>query len=102
VSSDISDITWAMMTEAGIDTGLVSLRPTPDGSGEYILIDGDLKVAFGPSVTEQGNAAAGWEVSAYQRESDDEGPYWQHVRQDSATTTGEALRLVAEAVAFGA
>src|ERR1700733_9487074 len=97
ICSYISDITWAMMTEAGIDTDLVSLQPTPDGSDEYILIDGDVKVAFGPSVTEQGNPAIGWEVSTYQRESDDGGSYsWMHLRQAHAGTANEALRLVGE------
>ncbi len=100
IASYISDITWDMMSDAGIDISLVNLRPTPDGGDEYILISGtgDVKVAFGPATTEQGNPAIGWDIATYERETDDDGGYWNQTGQDYAPTPAEALRLVAAAV----
>ena len=95
-ASDITDITWSMMTGAGIDIDLVERRPTELGADEYILIDGDTQVAFGPAVaTEAFGDPSGWNIATYERDSDDQGEYWREVRQDWAETPAEALRLVA-------
>ena len=98
--SDITDITWTMMADAGIDIDLVNRKPTELGTDEYILIDGDTKVAFGPAVDVEGAGSThGWDVSTYERLEDseyDEG-YWEHRHQEWAETPAEALRLVAEA-----
>lgn len=99
ICSYISDITWDMMSNAGIDVELVNLQPTPDGGDEYILISGDTKVAFGPATTEQGNPATGWDIATYEPESDGEGIYWHQTNQDHAPTAAQALELVAATVA---
>jgi hypothetical protein len=100
-ASGISDITWDMMSDAGIDTDLVYRRPTGLGTDEYVLIKGSTKVAFGPAVDIEGDGSTnGWEVSAYelvQDSGEDEG-YWDHGVQEWAATPAEALRLVAAAV----
>ena len=95
IASYISDITWDMMSNAGIDIDLVNLRPTPDGGEEYILITDHTKVAFGPATTEQGNPATGWDIATYQHEADGYGDYWSQTGQDYAPTAAEALKLVA-------
>lgn len=98
--SAITDITWSMMSDAGIDIGLVNRQPTELGEYEYILIKGNTKVAFGPAVAVEGDGTThGWDVSTYELlkdSSDDEG-YWDHISQEWAETPAEALRLVAEA-----
>jgi hypothetical protein len=99
ICSYISDITWDMMSDAGIDIGLVNQRPTPDGDDEYLLVSGDTKIAFGPATTEQGNPAIGWDIAMYERAVDDDGDYWAQAGQNHASTPAEALRLVAAAVA---
>ena len=104
MASYISDITWDMMSDAGIDISLVTQHPTPDGGDEYILISGtgDVKVAFGPATTEQGNPAIGWDIATYERTTDDGDYYWwNQTSQDHASTPAEALRIVAAAVPEG-
>ena len=97
--SDITDITWAMMSDAGIDIDLVTRVPTELGAYEYILVKGDTKVAFGAAVaTEAYGSPSGWNIATYESDTDDQGEYWREVRQDWAETPDEALRLVAEAV----
>jgi hypothetical protein len=99
MASYISDITWGMISNAGIDIELVDLQPTPDGGDEYIFISDDTKVAFGPATTEQGNPAIGWDIATYESESYGEGIYWHQTNQDHAPTAAQALELVAAAVA---
>ena len=96
-NSDISDITWDMMSDAGIDIGLVKREHTETGNDIYVLISGDTKVAFGPSRGERGNAASGWDIAIYLSEKDDQGPYWAQYGQDWAQTPKGTLRLVAAA-----
>ena len=102
--SEITDITWAMMSDAGLDIDLVRRQPTSLGTDEYVLIDGDTKIAFGPAVDIEGDGSTyGWDVSTYERvndSADDEG-YWDHGIQEWTETPAEALRLVAAAVREG-
>ena len=100
--SDITDITWGMMTKAGIDIDLVNRKPTSIGTDEYVLINGNTKVAFGPAVDVEGDGSTyGWDVSTYElvKDNDDDEGYWDHSIQEWAETPDEALRLVAEASA---
>jgi hypothetical protein len=84
--SETGDITWAMMTGAGLNISNIHLVPTGLGTDEYILIDGDTKIAFGPSVdVEDGGPSLGWSLSDYEQlhgadgETDWEqlGEYWE-------------------------
>lgn len=98
--SDITDITWAMMTDAGINISLVNRQPTQLGTDEYVLIDGTTKVAFGPAVDVEGDGSThGWDVSTYEllKDSEDDEGYWEHRRQEWAETPAEALWLVKDA-----
>ena len=95
MASYISDITWDAMNAAGIDTGLVTMQPTPDGGDEYILVSGDTKIAFGPATTEQGSPAIGWDIATYERATGSDGAHWEQTGQNYAGTPAEALRLVA-------
>jgi hypothetical protein len=100
-ASDITDITWSMMSDAGIDIGLVNRQPTELGEYEYVLIDGDTKVAFGPSVDVEGDGSThGWDVSTYElrKDSEDDDGYWENIHQEWAGTPAEALLIVAAAV----
>jgi hypothetical protein len=97
MASYISDITWDMISAAGIDLDLVVLRPTPDGGDEYIFISDITKVAFGPATTEQGNPAIGWDIATYAWDHRYE--YWCLISQDHVPTAAEALKAVAAAVA---
>lgn len=99
-TSDIKDITWAMMSDAGIDINLVNRQHTQLGNKEYILISGDTKVAFGPAVDVEGDGSThGWDVSTYEllKDSDDDEGYWEHRSQNWAETPADALRLVKDA-----
>jgi hypothetical protein len=96
-ASDISDITWAMMSDAGIDISLVNRQPTELGEYEYILIDGGTKIAFGPAVDVEGDGSThGWDVSTYElrKDGEDDEGYWEHVHQEWAGTPAGALQLV--------
>lgn len=100
-TSDITDITWSMMSDAGIDIDLVNRQPTQIGTDEYILIDGDTKVAFGPAVDVEGDGSTyGWDISTYDRVTENDGDeYWDGPRsQEWAETPADALRLVAAEV----
>lgn len=100
-ASDITDITWAMMSDAGIDISLVNRQPTELGEYEYVFIDGDTKVAFGPAVDVEGDGSThGWDVSTYElrKDSEDDEGYWENIHQEYAETPAEALQLVAAEV----
>ena len=97
-STDITDITWAAMTAAGINTDHVSRRPTASGYDEYILIEGDTKVAFGPAMDMDDGSTRGYGYCCYAGTEDDG---WDEFRQDWAETVEDLLRLVA-AVAYPA
>ncbi len=73
-----SDITWAMMTDAGIDTDEVELHPTGTGGDGYTLIHGDTKIDFGPAVDMEDGGTHGFDVMVYQRVNDGIGGdfYW--------------------------
>jgi hypothetical protein len=99
-TSDITDITWRMMSDAGIDIDLVNRQPTTLGADEYILINGSKKVAFAPAKDDAGRAASGWDIAVYEwmdDDPDDPSGYWCHNGQDFARTPADALRLVARA-----
>ena len=101
-ASDITDITWTMMGDAGINIGLVNVRATELGEREYVLTDGDTKIAFGPAVDVEGDGSThGWDVSTYElrKDSEDDDGYWEHIHQEWAETPAEALQLVAAEVA---
>jgi hypothetical protein len=55
----LEDITWAAMSDAGIDTDKVTRQHTETGDDIYVFIDGDLKIAFGPGAGE--DADGGWD-----------------------------------------
>jgi hypothetical protein len=94
--TDITDITWAAMTDAGIDIDHVNRRPTASGYDEYILIEGDTKVAFGPAMDMDDGSTRGYGYCCYGR-AEDEG--WDEFRQDWAETVEDLLGAVA-AVAY--
>jgi hypothetical protein len=52
----------AKITEAGIDTDLIT--ETPDGI-MTLALDGGGRISFGPATTETGEAAEGWDWAAY-------------------------------------
>jgi hypothetical protein len=103
--SDIGDITWDMMSDAGIDISQVERRHTPTGTDEYVLFaddredDGKLRVAFGPAIDEYGEPADGWDIATYERKDGELGGWDEPTGQDYARTAAEALTLVAAAVA---
>lgn len=100
-TSSIRDITWARMSDAGIDISLVNRQHTELGEYEYVLIKGSTKVAFGPAVDVEGDGSThGWDVSTYElrKDSADDEGYWDHGSQEWAETPAEVLRLVAAAV----
>jgi hypothetical protein len=61
----LEDITWAAMSDAGIDTDKVTRQHTETGDDVYVFIDGDLKIAFGPGAGEDGNTK-GYDVACYE------------------------------------
>ena len=95
IGTDITDITWAAMTAAGIDTDHVHRRVTEDGAGEYILVEGDIKVAFGPAIDVESDGTDGYAICCYEHAGDAQ---WDEVRQDWAETVDDLLRLVAAVV----
>ena len=96
--SDISDITWDMMSDAGINIGEVEHRHTPTGTDEYVLFVDDItRIAFGPSVNEYGEPAEGWDIATYEHKTGTGGAGWdEQVAQDHARTPAEALKLIAD------
>jgi hypothetical protein len=96
--TDITDITWAAMTDAGIDIDHVNRRPTASGYDEYILIEGDTKVAFGPAMDMDDGSTRGYGYCCYAGTEDDG---WNEFQQDWAETVEDLLRVVA-AVAYPA
>src|ERR1039457_6500290 len=93
--TDITDITWAAMTDAGIDIDHVNRRPTASGYDEYVLVEGDTKVAFGPAMDMDDGTTRGYGYCCYER-AEDEG--WDEWRQDGAETGEDLLRVVAAGV----
>lgn len=88
--TDIEDITWSAMTRAGIDIGNVHRVPSDLGGEEYILIEGDTKVAFGPAVDMENGGTIGYDVCVYEHDGDD----WQEIAQHWTESVGDLLRLV--------
>jgi hypothetical protein len=88
------EITWQMLSDAGIDIDLVELVPSGLGGEEFILVSGDLKIAFGPAHDAAGNSAEGWDICAYQRKVDDDGVYWDDFRQDYVASAVQAVATV--------
>ena len=84
----LSEITWDMLADAGIDIGLVEINPT---GRWYSYRSPGLHVDFGPAETETGAHAFGWDVTSYvpaQGSRDDE-------RFDHFETATAALAYVA-------
>lgn len=87
--TDADEITYEMMTQAGIDTTLVFRSPTNDG---HTLIKRDHKICFGPATTETGEAAPGWDITGYTYK--DGG--WVDSIQEYELTADAAVRKVAD------
>ena len=94
-ASDITDITWDMMSGAGIDIGLVDEHP--DGTC-YVYQHAGLRIAFGPGTALAGEIAAGepapkgWDVSVSQAYGDGE---WFDSGQNWLPTAAAAVEYVA-------
>jgi hypothetical protein len=89
--TDITDITWAAMTDAGIDIDHVNRRPTASGYDEYILVEGDTKVAFAPAMDTDDSSTRGYGYCCYAADGDG----WDEFLQDWAETVEDLLRAVA-------
>ena len=92
-ATDITDITWAAMADAGINIDHVSRRPTASGYDEYILIEGDTKVAFAPAMDTDDGTTRGYGYCCYEADGDG----WNEFRQDYAETVEDLLHVVAAA-----
>jgi hypothetical protein len=102
MTTNLSDITWADMTAAGIDTDKVKRSDPRLGTDEYIYQDevARLKVAFGPAVDPDDGSVLGWDICAYDLVDRNDGdPAWEDFAQYWAEDAAEALRFVAERIA---
>jgi hypothetical protein len=96
--TDITDITWSMLSDAGINTDCVHRQPTDTGEDEYVMITGDTKVAFGPSVDVDGDGSVyGWDIAYYHLQHEPDGDSWWVDHQHEWTeTAANAVRIVAQ------
>jgi len=84
MTSELTDITWTMMTDAGIDVSAVNRHPA--GSHYSLRSDGQV-IDFGPGTTETGAPADGWDITSYDA-AENETYYF-------ADSAGDALAYVA-------
>ena len=92
--SDITDITWAMMTEAGLDISKIERVPSSLGGEDYVWQSDDRKIAFGPGVDMEDGGTHGWDICTYDWVDD----AWDGVRQQWVLTASEAVAYVASEV----
>lgn len=98
-ASHIDDITWAMLTTAGIDIDKVNRQHGMDvneapGDVEYVYRDATTKIAFGPAFDPETRNVAdshGWDIAVYDL-TDGE---WQQATQDWVETAEAAVAFVA-------
>ena len=95
MNTDITDITWTQLSEAGIDTDLVTRQHDALGGENYVLIAGDVMVVFGPAIDMENGGTWGWDMCV----SEADGESWDETHQDWHETADELLRAVAAAAA---
>lgn len=84
-----NDPFWTKMAKAGIDLDLVSTDP----AGDWELISGDTRIAFGDATNETGDAAEGWDWTEYERIDGE----WEFSRNDYAGTDEAMVGILADA-----
>lgn len=93
-TASISDITWDMLSDAGLDTR--KIERVPDGLGDwmYVVTEGDVQVRFGPVVDVDNNAPEdgdfGWDITSYSRGDQD----WVMGASDWKQTAAGAIESV--------
>src|ERR1039458_2775342 len=95
MNTDITDITWTQLSEAGIDTDLVTRQHDALGGENYVLIAGDVMVVFGPAIDMENGGTWGWDMCVSEADGED----WDETHQDWHETADELLRAVAAAAA---
>jgi hypothetical protein len=93
MNTDITDITWAQLSDAGIDTDLVTRQHDALGGENYVLRAGDVMVVFGPAIDMENGGTWGWDLCVWETDGED----WDETRQDWHGTADELLLAVAAA-----
>ena len=91
MNTDITDITWAQLTDAGIDTDLVTRQHDALGGENYVLITGGVMVVFGPAIDMENGGTWGWDICVSEADGED----WDETHQNWHETADELLRAVA-------
>lgn len=102
-TASISEVTWQMLSDAGIDIEKAERRP--DGMGGWMIDYADpengIRVVFGPSADVENNAPAdgyfGWDIQCY----DLIDQFWNETVCEHTATAEAALSFAAEYITQG-
>lgn len=85
---------WNMLAGAGIDLDLVTVDP----AGDWGVISGSKRIAFGGATTETGDTAPGWDWATYELTDGED----ETAEQGHAATDEELTDVIKAAIAWPA